>query len=113
MPEPVSAEECGTMAPMDNSPVAQGRDQPQGDRHVDRRPPQEDADRARHTPAPRWWIQPPAGDRLPPIVGMRSIDRVAPETSDRMNPGNWDGTLLIGGGGPARAHPWSRPSPAT
>ena len=40
------------MAPMDNSPVAQGRDQPQGDRHVDRRPPQEDADRARHTPAP-------------------------------------------------------------
>lgn len=50
-------------------------------------------------------MHPPAGDRLPHIVGMRSIDRVALETSDRIIPGNWDGALLIGGGGASPGTP--------
>ena len=69
----LSAEACGTMAPMNNSPHAQGRDEPRGDRHADLLPLQEDADRARHTLALQVVdAQNPqqAGDCWPPIHGM-------------------------------------------
>ena len=52
------------------------RDQPRGDRHVDLRPPQEDAHQARHllALAPVDAQETPAGGHKPPVVGMRLID---------------------------------------
>ena len=73
------------------------RDQPRGDRHVDLRPPQEDAHRARHllALAPVDAQETPYRRAQPPIVGMRLIDE-RPDIADRKIPGNWEGELIIG-----------------
>ena len=94
----LSVEACGTVAPMDNSPHAQGRTISHEAIYtwIYAHPKKTLIEHGVCLPSRRWMRKkPPAGGRTPPIVGMRLIDE-RPDIADRMIPGNWEGDLIIG-----------------
>ena len=94
----LSVEACGTVAPMDNSPHAQGRTISHEAIYtwIYAHPKKTLIEHGVCLPSRRWMCKkPPAGGRTPPIVGMRLIDE-RPDIADRMIPGNWEGDLIIG-----------------
>ena len=107
----LSVEACGTVAPMDNSPHAQGRTISHEAIYtwIYAHPKKMLIEHGICLPSRRWMRKkPPAGGRKPPIVGMRLIDE-RPDIADRVIPGNWEGDLIIGKDGasardPGRAH---------
>ena len=99
------------MAPMDNSPHAQGHTISHEAIYtwIYAHPKKMLIEHGICLPSRRWMRKkPPAGGRTPPIVGMRLIDE-RPDIADRVIPGNWEGDLIIGKDGasardPGRAH---------
>ena len=94
----LSVEACGTVAPMDDSPHAQGHTISHEGLYtwIDAHPNKTLIEHGMCLPSRRWMRKkPPAGGRTPPIVGMRLIDE-RPDIADRMIPGNWEGDLIIG-----------------
>ena len=86
------------MAPMDNSPHAQGHTISHEAIYtwIYAHPKKTLIEHGICLPSRRWMRKkPPAGGRKPPIVGMRLIDE-RPDIADRMIPGNWEGDLIIG-----------------
>ena len=104
----LSMEACGTVAPMDSSPHAQGHTISHEAIYtwIYAHPKKTLIEHGSCLPSRRWMRKkPPAGGRKPPIVGMRLIDE-RPDIDDRMIPGNWEGDLIIGkDGASARIDP--------
>lgn len=80
------------------SPRPRPHDQPRGYLHVDLRPPQQDADRARHLPALQAMDAQETPCRQAQTTHCRhAINRLKrPDIADWMIPGNWEGDLIIG-----------------
>ena len=94
----LSVEAGGTVAPMDNSPHAQGHtiSHEAIDTWIDAHLKKTLIEHGICLPSRRWMRKkPPTGGRKPPIVGMRLIDE-RPDIADRKIPGNWEGDLIIG-----------------
>ena len=94
----LSMEACGAVAPMDNSPHAQGHTFSHEAIYtwIYAHPKKMLIEHGICLPSRRWMRKtPPQAGANPPIVGMRLIDE-RPDISDRKVPGNWEGDLIIG-----------------